>query len=546
MDATEQPNPPEESLPAAPPEVVEVMRVERTPRQIERAGVESYMLGSLNLSAVRWWEQPELLEQGLECYRYLSGRFYDRGQRGFTHLPLMLVVDLLILIELGDRTPFASEGGAHQWAPEERRLRVDYENLLLGTLLQEPSFIDARERLSTKPKVRRGAVQRLVELLLQTFGTHYPLWCQVNPSYLRDLALPGLNDLNSAEYRDQFQERFEDLTLFTDSLHSMLRGISNHVYWKELLKQEDLFEIEHWELLDSESTRIGVRQISEVERRLGEFRLPRVRMRQEAMEADTDFDDDTVYPTGGFAGLTNRGSFENLVRSELVYMGEGSPISLFDLRFSENELLFYLRNDGVMRRRRRFVHVILDLDTAFHYKSPGYEYPFSTLSQGLVVRLARDLITTFEEDAVTIHIHYLYCPDQSLSADAANRERQRVEREVSLVNLSLSREVRQELAKVELTADIDIDAIQHSRGRVYAIALCYSQKSEKFWRELFKDLEVARPPVQGLTFPIALDAPDEQAQLEERPLFLPISGAPFAEVAELKNELFARIVSGRR
>lgn len=544
MDATEQPSPPEEVL--AAPDAVEELRVERPSRQVERAAVEPYMLGSLNLSAVRWWEQPDLLEQGLECYRYLAGRFYDRGQRGFTHLPLVLVVDLLMLIELGDRTPFASEGGAHQWAPDERRLRVDYENLLLGTLLQEPSFIDARDRLSTRASVRRGAVQRLVELLLQTFGTHYPQWCQINPSYIRDLALPGLNDLNSSDFRDQFQERFDDELIYTDALRHMLRGISNHVYWKELLKQEDLFEIEHWELLDSESTRIGVRQISEVERRLGEFRLPRVRMHQEAMEADTDFDDDTVYPTGGFAGLTNRGSFENLVRSELVYMGEGSPISLFDLRFSENELLFYLRNDGVMRRRRRFIHVILDLDTAFHYKSPGYEYPFSTLSQGLVVRLARDLISTFEEDAITIHVHYLYRPDQGMSTDAANRERQRVEREVSLVNLSLSREVRQELARVELTSDIDIESIQQSKGRVYAIALCFSQKSERFWRELFKDLEVARPPVQGITFPIALDAPDEQVLQEERPLFLPISGAPFAEIAELKNELFARIMSGRR
>ena len=539
-----------------PPERVELLRVARQTERVERGLIEAYMLGSLDLSAVRWQSSPIWLERGLECYRYLAGRSYERGQRGFTHLPFSLVVDLLVLVELGESTPFSSQEGAAQWEIGERRLRVDYENQLLASLLQEPAFIEARDRLTLDPEVRPGAVRRLVELLLQKFGRHYPRYYEVNPTHVRELTLPNVAELDSAEQRERFERHVADPLVYRDGLSEMLRGISNNVYWRELLLPEDLFEIEHWALLDSESTRIGVRQISQVERRLGEHRLPRVRLRREAMEAETDFEDDTVYPTGGFSGLTNRGSFENLVRSELVYMGEGTPISLFDLRFSENELLFYLRHDGVMRRRRRFVHLILDLDTAFYYKSPGYDYPFATLTQGLIVRLARDLIQAFQEDAVTIHVHYRYRPNtEALSEEATERERERehverererVERELSLVRLSLSREIRQEMVAVELVEEVDLEAIQQSRGRVYAVALCFTAERERLWRELFAELEHARPPVQGIVFPVALDALSEASLSEERSLALPLSGATMGEIAQMKNELFARIVSGRR
>ena len=52
-----------------------------------------------------------------------------------------------------------------------------------------------------------------------------------------------------------------------------------------------------------------------------------------------------------------------------------------------------------MRRRRRIIHFLLDLSPAFHFKSPGYDYPFSALAHGLIVRLVRDLFEAFDEDA---------------------------------------------------------------------------------------------------------------------------------------------------
>lgn len=513
------------------------------PTLLARHQVQPYLLATLRWAAINWRARPELLEAGVACYGYLAGRFYDRGQRGFTHLPLSLIVDLMAIIELGDRAPFVSQDRSQRWPQEERRLRLDYENLLLGALLQEPSFVEARERLPHKSVVRAGARQRLAELLLQTFGRYYPRQVQINPAHLRDLTPPAPGDIDPQAALTELGEELGRPWLLPEATRQMLHGISNEVYWRELLRSEDLFEIEHWAVLDTEARRIGSRQISEVERRLGEFRLPRVRLRDEAMEVETDFDDDTVYPTGGFAGLATRGSFENLVRSELVYMGEGSPVSLFDLRFVESELLFYMRNDGVMRRKRRFIHVILDLHDAFYYKAPGYEYPFSTLIQGLVVRLTRDLLETFEEDAVTVHIHYVWGRE---GEPVPEDERERAARERDLLALVLGREIRQERARVELTESLGLESIQHGRGRIYALTMTFASSSENLWRDLFEDLEHARPPVLGLTLPVATDQPDPRAYESSTPLVLPLSGLTLPQIAEIKNELFAQIVGGRR
>ncbi len=516
--------------------------------KVDRGLVESMILSNLRYSAVRWWENQVWLDRGMETYRYLAGRSFDHGKRDYTHVPLFLALDLTALIELGERAPFASEGRAHTWPEDERRVRVDYENLLLGTLLQESSFNEARDRLPSDPRVRPGAVMRFAEILLQSFAPHFPDWFVLDPAHLRDIAVPTVADISVEQHGERLAERLEHPVFFLEGMKAMLSGISSEVYWKELLKEEDLFELENWAVLDSEATRIGVRQIAEVERRLGEFRLPRVRLRDEAMEVETDFADDTTFPTGGFSGLVNRGSFENLVRSELVYMGDATDpeISLFELRFVESELLFYMRNDGVMRRKRRFVHVIIDLDDAFHYKSPGYEYPFSTLSQGLITRLTRDLLETFEEDAVTVHIHYLYDPPTGRDLETARRERQRVEREMQLVSLMLGREVRQERVHVEMVKSLELEDIQHGRGRVYAIGLCFDERSERAWRARFDELEHARPPVLGLTLPIGVAKVSDEALEGEVPLVLPLAELPFQDVAGIKNELFSRIMSGRR
>ena len=58
-------------------------------------------------------------------------------------------------------------------------------------------------------------------------------------------------------------------------------------------------------------------------------------------------------------------------------------------------------------RRRRSVHLVVDLQRLFLTKSVGYTYRFSTLVQGLGLRIARDLVKLFDQDSVHTHFHFV-------------------------------------------------------------------------------------------------------------------------------------------
>ena len=516
--------------------------------KLARGEVEDYLLGSLFWSAVRWREMPEIYNRAFEVYRTLVGRRYDQGRAGFDHLPLSLVVDLVSLIERGDQTLFASELHASDWLPGERLLRTGYENRFLGALLQERAFQAARERLPLAREVRRGAIVHLVALLMQHFAPLWPERVEVEPAHLRELALAPAARLEAQPRLARFLDTVDDETFFETAMAQFLAGLNSEVAWHELLRSEDLFEIEHWEVLDTEAERIGVRQIGEVERRLGEARLPRIYVNDEAFEAETDLIDETEYPTGGLAGLTNRGSFENLVRSELVYMvAEAGGTNLFDVRYIESELLYYMRDDGVMRRKRRIIHLVLDVEAGFFAKSPGYDYPFSTLSQGLVVRLCRDLLQTFQEDAVTLHVHYLWEPPADIGTNtAARREQERLQEEIELMRLVLTPEIKAEAITVDWVKELDDDSLQGERGRLYAVALCFGEARTRQWRERFEALEYDRPPVFGLAVPVGVDRPRQPEFEDGGELYLPAEGLPFGRFADLKNELYGRLLGLRR
>ena len=118
------------------------------------------------------------------------------------------------------------------------------------------------------------------------------------------------------------------------------------------------------------------------------------------------------------------------------------------------------------------------------------------------------------------------------------RDRERLAREISLLSLVLRREIRQNLVSLSLTEDLSLEQLQQRGGRVYAIAFVFHEDAEKMWRGLFDDLEIARPPVFGLTVPVAVAHPQERAFDHEVPLVLPLTGASFPQIAEIKNELF--------
>ena len=282
---------------------------------------------------------------------------------------------------------------------------------------------------------------------------------------------------------------------------------------------EDHFELRHWESLRTEFLRIGCRQILELEGRLGDIDFDRIRLKPEPADTETEFVDESHFPAGGFAGLTNRGSFENMVLSELVYMSTEEEVSLFDLRYVEGELMFYLRDEGLLRRRRRTIHLIIDLGEFFHLRSPGYDYQFAILVQGIILRLVRDLTAVFSNDAVQLEIHYLY---------RSNREP--VEQEMQLLVLLLDDEVQHGNVVFHLSEACELDELERRKRKPYAVI--FAAETADDWIE---QLQAASE--QNLTGLVVSVAAEQTGSLD-----LPLDGLEFEQIVQLRDNIVQELV----
>ena len=129
-----------------------------------------------------------------------------------------------------------------------------------------------------------------------------------------------------------------------------------------MLAPEDVFELEHGTALAELGQRVALRQVLQAARRF-EDALPARRVRPFAgrQEVPTHVLDEDTYPVGGFASISNRGSIESLLHSQLAYMEPESAArpDLFDVKFLRDELLYYSRDENqFLRRRRTFVIVL--------------------------------------------------------------------------------------------------------------------------------------------------------------------------------------------
>lgn len=449
---------------------------------IPEAQTTSYLLASLRYSALSEDLLRAYLSPAFVWYRHLAGL-------GHYHLPFFLIVDLGALLYEGHNTRFASLKGFQDWPEEERTLRLRYENEWLSRFLQNFHLQTAFEMLQTAPDKKQLHL-RLLELLWRPLAANAPRDILLHPSQLRGsmLSATSYDQIDAAHQR--ITEALPKLPSFAQQLLRFLQNTSQKVRWSDLLHEEDLFELTHFEKLKTEALRIGCRQLIEIERRLGEIDLRELPIQDESADSDTAFVDETYYPTGGISEITTRGAFENLVLSELIYMESKEEIDLFDLRFVEGELLFYTRDAGQLRRKRRTVHLILDLGEIFSLKSSGYDYQFSILLLGLCLRLIRDLTRYFEHDALQFHIHCLH----------GRLDPAAFQQDLDLLKLRLYDEIQHGSVHLHLSRTLDPRDCLDPQRKVYAIALCY--QNIRHWQDIFTQYNDHLPAIHGILFPI--------------------------------------------
>jgi hypothetical protein len=232
----------------------------------------------------------------------------------------------------------------------------------------------------------------------------------------RDDISPGvLTSLLEAQPEELLSEGYESLR--QDGLHPLLPELYEGLIaaarrTAEVLGPEDVFDLERKSALDEFGQRLAHRQVLKAAGTL-EAALPRNRLRPLArrMEVPTRILDEDTYPVGGFTSISNRGSVESLLHSQLAYI-EPDPAAerpdLFEIKFLRDELLYYSRDENqFLRRRRTFVFALSPALVEARFKD--YELPYQRVVMllGLLVVVVRKLTEWLSTDALNFHFVFL-------------------------------------------------------------------------------------------------------------------------------------------
>ena len=171
----------------------------------------------------------------------------------------------------------------------------------------------------------------------------------------------------------------------------------------EVLRPEDLFELEHGTALQDLGERVALRQVLQSAAYL-ESSLPirRPRVRPHRHDVATRLLDEDTYPVGGFASLSTRGSVESLLQSQLAYMEKTDRPDLFDAKYLRDELLYYSRDENeFLRRRRTFAFVLFPDLIQTRFKDAELRWQRGVLLLALLIIAVRKLCDWLSADALS-------------------------------------------------------------------------------------------------------------------------------------------------
>ena len=388
----------------------------------------------LPLALLAWIDRVGCAEPLAESLPASARWLLARWGAGDDHLPLHLVHDLGHLLLRGRDFRFASTGSLARWSDDARPGRLAYEDKVLGRWALDPTVLDAHVAIAGMGAARRDdAVAHAVGLALAGPLLAAADLARGNAAHLRawlgELPAVAADDPAAIHARVGDEWRAWAEAQHAAAVRALPPG--------RLFRAEDLWEIAHLAELPSESARLALRTILGLAARIGPVSpSAAMSLRRRAREVPVDAEEADQYPAGGFDALSTRGTFENLVRSEVAYVGEGSVerggVDLFDVRFAENELLFYTRDESPLLDARRDLTVVLHRPAAQRQKHPSLEAQTLVLTEALALALQGDLLRVFGPSGSRCALVWL--AERPGDLDAAEEER-------ALLSLPLAAEV---------------------------------------------------------------------------------------------------------
>jgi len=276
-----------------------------------------------------------------------------------------------------------------------------YDDHVLARLAADPRLEAVSAALARLPEaLRPRGMAFLVARLLGRIGFTEGL--QASPGVARRALERPPAELLQAGYAG-LREHDAVLERLADAYEALARGTRRT---HALLGDAEAFTLENLEHLQGKAQRLALEQAVEAAEVLARALPPRMRARAASAAATpTALEDDAAFPQGGFSSVSNVGSLENLVTSELVYMEDEPTLDLFDVRYVEGELLYYTRDESVAVRRRRQVTFVLPPGFAeARVKDAGVRWQRAVAALGLVLCLVRRLSVWLGEEDLRFQV----------------------------------------------------------------------------------------------------------------------------------------------
>lgn len=279
-----------------------------------------------------------------------------------------------------------------------------YEDHVLARLVSERRWTRLMEAVTSSPKeLRAAAVGMTVAMVLQRVklvggtGLSQGIVRRLAAKPPAEILDAGRAALHTPEVAARLAEGF-----------TMLAKAARRT--RELLSDAEVFVVENLAALKGLGPRVALAQLAEVAQAVDETLPSRLRGHVfEDGEAPTALEEDSAYPVGGFSSISTSGSLENLVTSELIYMEQGDVEhlrpDLFDVRFVENELLYYARDESVAVRKKRALVLVFDPSLAqARVLDGGESYQRLVWALGSVTALVRKLSQWLDTEALRFEL----------------------------------------------------------------------------------------------------------------------------------------------
>ncbi|NOJ83293.1 hypothetical protein [Myxococcus xanthus] len=313
--------------------------------------------------------------------------------------------------------PLAPSAPVPDTQPRLRAAVRAYDDHVLARLAAEPHLEAVSAALARLPEtLRPRGVAFLVARVLTRMG--FTAGSPVSPALARRVLERPPTELLQAGYtalrESGTSAALERLTEGYEALASAARRAH------ALLGDAESFTLENLEHLQGKAQRMALEQAVEAAEALSRTLPPKLRARPvSTAPLPMALEDEAAFPQGGFSSVSNVGSLENLVTSELVYMEDEPNLDLFDVRYVEGELLYYTRDESISVRRRRVITFVLPPDLVdARVKDAGVRWQRVVVSLGLLLCLVRRLSLWLGSEELHFRAVFLHAHDGAVPLEA--------------------------------------------------------------------------------------------------------------------------------